>query len=471
VLLLYLLFMKQDRNYCFDAGSIVVSSISTGFCGKKSLISSNLRAFPKWNMYSFIFCAVLIWSYSCTDTFGKSANDNGIRILIGAIRWDGCVSNTSGTSGAPGNTIGTDYDSVLTPIAYQNRLPFYAQVTNPNNVRKVTLNGTSATIINKEIEFARTHLDLDYWAFSVYESDANLSVPFNTYLAATRTDKPNFCFILDASFCKSTTMRSRVLSNLSHASYQTVTQGRPILYLNGMNDYYDSGSATSTNHLISDWKSLSEFKKEWDGWMNWATTSVGKRPYVVVMEFNENVANYWKNYLGADAISTYAVGIDDNYTTNTNYPYSTLATTTENFWAKQRLANSPSQGFTYPAVVPTAMISWNSKPFQNANLAWYPFVSSRDFSDMPTPAEAAQHIANCMNFLNQNPTSTPARTMLIYSWNEFGEGGVSLCPTYDPNNLFDPNNAYYPYTSSNSQKASPGFNLIYTIGARIKPYH
>jgi hypothetical protein len=451
--------MKQNLpNYANK--SVFMFKVKKVFLkGKKECRAQKVTDFFLCRLSWVTLCAAFLWCFSCATSFGKSANDNGSRILIGAIRWDGWVSNASDV------TIGTDLESILKPIGYQSRLPFYTVVTNPNYsaTRSVKIDGRPAAVMNKEIEFARTRLDLDYWAFNVYENDASLSTPFNTYLAATRTDKPNFCFILEASFCKSSTMQNRVLGNMLNASYQTVAGGRPILYLFAVDGNKDT--------LITQWGSLDNFKNQFWGWRNWVkANNGGYSPYVVIMEFNEQVALYWKNFLGADAISTYAMGVDDGSAGHTTYPYSTLTSKMETLWMAQRL--------TYAAVVPTAIMGWNGKPFEGTTFAWntangvaalYP--TDRDYAQAPTPAQAAQHVANCMNFLNQYPTSTPARTMLIYAWNEFAEGGPGLCPAYDPNNPFVASNNYFPYTTNNTSVATPGFDFVNAIGDRIKPYH
>jgi hypothetical protein len=256
-----------------------------------------------------------------------------------------------------------------------------------------------------------------------------------------------------------------------HASYQTVMGGRPILYLFAVDANYNNGT------LVSQWGSLDNFRNQFWGWRNWVTANNGGHsPYVVIMEFNHATALYWKNFLGADAISTYAMGVDDGKTGHTTYPYAgttaqnALTAKMEKLWVDQRL--------TYAAVVPTATLGWNGKPFEGTTYAWNaadgiaaPYPADRDYTQAPTPAQAAQHVANCMNFLNQYPTSTPARTMLIYAWNEFAEGGPGLCPAYDPNNPFVASNTYFPYTTSNTSVATPGFDLINAIGDRIRPYH
>jgi hypothetical protein len=55
--------------------------------------------------------------------------------------------------------------------------------------------------------------------------------------------------------------------------------------------------------------------------------------------------------------------------------------------------------------------------------------SSTARSISPAPVEAAAHIREGFEFVENHPAVCDANTILCYAWNEFAEGGW-LCPTY-----------------------------------------
>ena len=56
-------------------------------------------------------------------------------------------------------------------------------------------------------------------------------------------------------------------------------------------------------------------------------------------------------------------------------------------------------------------------------------AGSTNYTVPPTPAELANHLADALEWTSSHlTTATPARTVLIYAWNENDEGGW-LVPT------------------------------------------
>jgi len=59
------------------------------------------------------------------------------------------------------------------------------------------------------------------------------------------------------------------------------------------------------------------------------------------------------------------------------------------------------------------------------------YLSQATFPASATPAEIAAHLSRALAFTQANPEVCPARTVIIYAWNEHDEGGW-LCPTWSP---------------------------------------
>jgi hypothetical protein len=209
-----------------------------------------------------------------------------------------------------------------------------------------------------------------------------------------------------------------------HPKYQTVEQGRPIIYL--FNHEADQ------SELIQQWGSLENYRTGLQAIWSEVVRRGRQRPYLVVMEFDIQTALKWKRLLEADAISTYTTGVDDGQSsTHRLYAYETLAVNTRSYWELQRQTGAE--------MVPLINLGWNAKPFMVVSpaVSWYPPVAGRDYAAMPSPAEAKMHVMAGLRWLRDYSEATPAHTALIYAWNEFGEGGAGLCPTLELKQRFD----------------------------------
>jgi hypothetical protein len=62
----------------------------------------------------------------------------------------------------------------------------------------------------------------------------------------------------------------------------------------------------------------------------------------------------------------------------------------------------------------------------------YPDRDPRDdWFSAPAPQELADNLRSAMKWVADNPSVCPAKSVLIYAWNEFAEGGW-LVPTRTP---------------------------------------
>jgi hypothetical protein len=84
--------------------------------------------------------------------------------------------------------------------------------------------------------------------------------------------------------------------------------------------------------------------------------------------------------------------------------------------------------------IPEVTAGWDKRPWEgpkglNQKEGWY-------FPDR-TPKAFGQFVRSAIDWMDKNPKlTTKERLLLIYAWNEFGEGGY-IAPTRD-----DPNGAY-----------------------------
>jgi hypothetical protein len=100
------------------------------------------------------------------------------------------------------------------------------------------------------------------------------------------------------------------------------------------------------------------------------------------------------------------------------HPYAELASHHERFWT-----GSPEQPY-----MPAVIAGWDKRPWERPSgedAGWY-------FPDN-TPAQFAAHVQRAITWMDEHPDSTPAeRIVMVYAWNEYGEGGYLAPTTGDP---------------------------------------
>ena len=111
------------------------------------------------------------------------------------------------------------------------------------------------------------------------------------------------------------------------------------------------------------------------------------------------------------------------------YPYQSLTEYVEgnDTWAPG-IWNTGSGG--PQSYIPTIMAGWDARPWNNIPPTWY-------FNPTRTPESVAAHLQKAIDWIDDNPTlATPERLVMIYAWNEFGEGGYIAPTVGDPDGLY-----------------------------------
>ena len=100
--------------------------------------------------------------------------------------------------------------------------------------------------------------------------------------------------------------------------------------------------------------------------------------------------------------------------------------------------------------IPVVMSGWDARPW-NTPPTWY-------FNPTRTPEAVAAHLQQAIDWIDDNPTlATSERLVMIYAWNEFGEGGY-IAPTLgDPNGLYL--DAIKSVVGSNVARPEPDFKV------------
>jgi hypothetical protein len=205
---------------------------------------------------------------------GAADRASATRPIVGAIRWDGWQ---------PGGPVGNRSIGFLRPPQWHYRLPFYAVQVAPDSV---ALAENTQAIMDQEIAYARA-AGLDFFCFNHYYTELRQSL--NLYLSSSRKGDINFCLQMGA-------MRTADAVNLikTEPTYQKVLGGRPLVFLQG---WYFAQYTPPIQKAAVD-----EFRAQ--------VMQAGlPNPYIVMQNFGGAAAAADAERYGADAISSYSMGV------------------------------------------------------------------------------------------------------------------------------------------------------------------
>lgn len=329
-------------------------------------------------------------------SFALSAEEH---VLVGAIRWDAWHG--------PASDVGLTVEKTLAPAHWHYRLPFYGRVVGDNAVEA---RGNTQAIMDQEIAYARA-AGLDYWAFVIYPEDHALSLGLQFYLSSERKGDINFCLNLQGGWESNggsdawPARVARYLAYFAQSTYQKVLGDRPLVYLYSVEgligpDRFDTWDTARA--------AFDQVRKE--------TLAAGiGNPYIVAQGWSPEVLREQAEKLGLDAIGAYASTAGAKAA-----PYAELASHTERWWDAFRATGCE--------VVPLATAGWDMRPRVETPVPWVKNGDIEQYYDAPTPQELAGHLTRAVEWVVAHPDAAKARTVLIYAWNEFDEGGW-LCPT------------------------------------------
>jgi len=317
-----------------------------------------------------LFCAAILTTETRAQTEKKPP-------IVGAIRWDAW-------SGGP---VTAQVERTMGPEKYRDRLPWFAEVVDDKTVKIV--GGTQETM-DKEIRFA-ADAGLDYWAFVMYPEQDSMSKGLHLYLESTRSNEIKFSVILHNNLGVRGEAwqheRERFIKMLKDPRYQTVLDGRPLVFLFQAN--------------VERFKELREI-----------VTKEGINPYYVFMGWNPPEAYRTQKPNGFDAVSAYANGAQVR----------TFAELVQNV-ERQDWQRAAEAEIRY---IPLVTTGWDKEPRKENPVSWeldHDYHRQTFFPSQAKPEEIAQHLRRALEFVDAQPVACEARAVIIYAWNENDEGG------------------------------------------------
>ena len=303
-------------------------------------------------------------------------------------------------------------ETALGQARYHDRMPFFGSELAADRVR---INGDYQPIMDQEIALA-SRAGLDYWAFVGYSVNDPMSNALKLYLASESRDKIGFCMIGSIANGGSVDHFSdrtlREVAVMGEEGYVRVLGDRPLYYILSASKVQVEG--------------------EWGGYKGVAKLIA----FVRATAREQKHGNPYIVLLGSDAAAMRAVDADaiGNYAIVGNPDQSSYSKLTQD--TKARWDQLAASGV---AMVPTVMTGWDQRPLIENPPDWDRAFMAKDvgmnkYYARATPSEIAQHLQDAIAWAESHRSATPADTVLVYAWNECGEGYGALIPSFQRSN-------------------------------------
>ena len=222
------------------------------------------------------------------------------------------------------------------------------------------------------------------------------------YLRSKKRKRLGFCMILHNTLNSGPAAwpreRDRAVAMLAEPGYQTVMNGRPLVYA-----FVGGGFPFDR---------FAEFRA--------CAKKAGLNPYCVYMGWNPpgDFKNVSKR--GFDAVSAYAKG-------GSQPKFADLVKSVEQaYWRRAAEAGVP--------YIPLVTTGWDKRPRKDNPVSWekgHSYHKQKTFPSTATPAEITSHLTRAIAFVKSNRAICRANAIIMYAWNENDEGGW-LSPTLGP---------------------------------------
>jgi hypothetical protein len=318
-------------------------------------------------------------------------------VRLGAIRYDAWYDGET--------QIGTSawYAShELDRPRWQTRAPFFAKRIAPD---RMLIKG-SPSDVEAELVYA-AHAHINFWAFGWYPSNSSYRTAWNYYQSSSKKHLVNWCILIGlGSLAHQFPTTKELISFFGQRSYERVVN-RPLLIL-----LYEKAASLGDARVA-----INEIRRACQA------AGVGD-PYILLQAPTATLASKTKRIVGADAVGCYAVR---PYVPGPA-PYSALSRETAVMNETLRRTQDP--------VVPLIMSGWDRRPQIDYSSPFnHPEANPNDpingFILPGKPDEIAAQAVSVVSAVARDTVSFPAQRALMYSWNEFAEGG-GICPTWSP---------------------------------------
>jgi hypothetical protein len=349
-------------------------------------------------------CLAIIVSVSTSLSAQESNQARDIAnsdIKIGAIRWDAWYPN------AP------DLNAISKP-EWLDRVPFFARRSADGNL---ILDGDTENVLSAEVAYAKS-IGLDYFIFGFYpdtsswKRDLGIQLELNralsSYLHLSDRLGVKFAVSLNQSFpWEDVEDIALTLAELAaNKDYVRTHQNKIPIFIFGQEGDWTPvyGSDQRVREVIS--KIRSRVRER-----------TGLEIVFVWLHYDSSLAWSTAQRYGLDSVSAYA-----NFSPGSGpkpQPADTCVTHGTNLWRKARAAGIP--------YIPNISLGWDARPRLKQTGSEAP-TPTGPWCETLTADLLQKYFSGAFEYVRSSPEDLPFRSIIIYAWNEYAEGGW-MAPT------------------------------------------
>ncbi|UGB24874.1 hypothetical protein LPC10_18340 [Methylorubrum sp. B1-46] len=330
-----------------------------------------------------------------SSTCGCYAADH---VQIGVIRWDAWFPDSP-------------WATHIHDKRWVGRVPFYgAHVV--DGTKKIDASAVDTT--EAELAYAAA-AGVDYFAFGLYAKDSNdgrpnnimaqFSRPLDNFVALKNKHGMRFSLVMAGakSYTENESIRRQFATYVRQGSFARTSDGRPVVFLLMLESSNAIRDPAGERNIIATRDAVTQD----------AARLVGKQPFLVALAFDANDGAHLVKDLKFDSFGSYGNPLGNVEATSDGYrPFTHCVNSTKYYWS---VANKT--GVPY---IPPVSLGWDYRPViddkgRNKHPEWCAQPQGNDVAPLITAALGNARV----------PTF---RSILIYAWNEFLEGGF-LAPT------------------------------------------
>ena len=308
-------------------------------------------------------------------------------VAFGAIRHDGCWEHPE-----------AKYHAIAAE-KWNYRKPFFSGVDADGNYQALE---NTQEVMDAQINLA-ADAGLDFWTFFWYQRNETLdgyNYGIQLFLQSEFKRRMKFALMLPSGHILEHLFAEPYLRKIyelvQDEQYLTDEYNRPVIYIYKPELLVETYGARSVSVIGA----IKDTVK----------VATGRYPYLVAMTGNPERDKAMIITHGYDAVTAYTA--HNSNLSGGNQPYENLEISNENFW--NRLLSTGKQ------VIPIVNTGWDGRP--NAEYFGKEYYNDLWYQDAPA-WKIERNVKNALDWMEDHPGMTQQKTVLLYAWNEYSEGG------------------------------------------------
>ncbi|RZN33377.1 hypothetical protein CWO90_09835 [Bradyrhizobium sp. Leo121] len=360
----------------------------------------SLRLNARYNSASLQALAVCVLSVVLMSWPALAGDD----VLIGALRWDNWTSKSPEVK-------------VLAQPEWKDRVPFFARYDEQGHL---TISGDMDNVLTAEVAYAYS-AGIDYFVFGFYPETGSwgrnvtdslaLNRALATYLRLKDRKGIRFAVSLNQSFPEQDVadISESIAAFVADKGYVRTANGSAPLFVftqnpKGWGAVYGSDEAAR--------RVVQQIKKR-------VYEKSGVNLLFILEYPDPAVAAEQARKTGMDMASAYSTFSPPR---PGEHVFSDCVANNSNYWGR-----ASNAGFPF---VPNVTLGWDPRPRDSVRVREGKEPQVKSWCDPPRDNNLKQLLQSAFHAVASQPGPLPFRSVLVYAWNEFTEGGW-LAPTWN----------------------------------------